>query len=213
MEAGLDMRPVRWITLAWPGLTQLWFSGTAWGLSVACSFAWLFSFAVVSTFVWTELIGPWMKVGVWLLLLVVWVMSLGLSFRQLRQSDPVKERAAADVAFRKAQHEYLTGNWVGAEQQLTQLIETDPQDIDAQLLLATLLRRTGHLTEAASQLRRLEATDGAEKWRSEIDRERKLLDELFHPQTSTNEEQPTTEHQSTTDSRQADDSSAANRAA
>jgi hypothetical protein len=175
------MRWVRWTTLAWPGLTQLWFSGTAWGLSVGCSFAWLACFAVLSTFVWTELVGPWLRIGVWVLLLLVWTLSLGLSFRQLLFSDPGREASRADTLFRKAQREYLNGNWIGAEQLLVELIDANPNDIDAQLLLASVLRRTGQLTEAAGQLRHLEANDEAEKWRNEIDRERKLLDELFHP--------------------------------
>ena len=82
------------------------------------------------------------------------------------------------------------------------------------LLLATLLRRTGQLTEASNQLRRLEATDGAEKWRSEIDRERKLLDELFHPQTEADEsENQISKDNQLTDNQSTDETTAENQAA
>ena len=54
-------------------------------------------------------------------------------------------------------------------------------------MLASLLRRTGQLTEAADRLRRLDATDGAEKWHNEIARERQLLEEQFHKPTNQNE--------------------------
>jgi hypothetical protein len=171
------MRWARWITLVWPGLTQLWFSGTLWGLAVGCGFAWLVNLAVVSTFVWTELIGPWSRIGVWGLLVLVWAGSLSLSFRQLRLRDPAEIRAKAEDLFRRAQGEYLSGNWIGAEQILTELLRIDRQDVDAQMLLVSLLRRTGQLAEAADLLRRLVATEGSEKWQSEIERERGLLEE------------------------------------
>jgi Tetratricopeptide repeat len=176
MEDG-GMRWARWITLVWPGLTQLWFSGTLWGLAVGCGFAWLVNLAVVSTFVWTELIGPWSRVGVWGLLVLVWAGALSLSFRQLQLRDPAEIRAKAEDLFRHAQGEYLSGNWIGAEQLLTEVLRIDRQDVDAQMLLVSLLRRTGQLAEAADQLRRLGATEGSEKWRSEIERERKILED------------------------------------
>jgi cytochrome c-type biogenesis protein CcmH/NrfG len=81
--------------------------------------------------------------------------------------------------FRRASREYLNGNWIKAEQLLTHLIRLNARDVDAQLMLASLLRRTGQLTEASGRLRRLEATDGAEKWRSEIARERHMLEGQF----------------------------------
>jgi hypothetical protein len=181
------MRWARWITLPVPGLTQLWLAGAWWGLAVGLGFAWLVNLAVVSTFVWTELIGPWSRVGVWVLLLLVWAASVFLSFRQLRGSHPENGQATAEDLFRRAGREYLIGNWVKAEQLLTHLIRLNGRDVDAQLMLASLLRRTGQLTEASGRLRRLEATDGAEKWRSEIRRERQWLDELFQKHKPVNE--------------------------
>ena len=100
-------------------------------------------------------------------------------------------RSAEDL-FRRAGREYLTGNWIKAEQLLTHLIRLNGRDVDAQLMLAGLLRRTGQLTEASARLRRLEATDGAEKWRSEIRRERQWLEQLFqNPKRKTSEVQDT----------------------
>jgi hypothetical protein len=173
------MRWARWITPLWPGLTQLWFSGAWWGLAVACGFAWLVNMAVVSTAVWTEWIDPWSRLGVWVLLLVVWSASVVLSFRQLLGLDPEGTAQTAEALFRRAQREYLSGNWIAVEQLLTQLIAANPKDIDGQLLLASLLRSIGQLSEASEQLRKLEGMDGSEKWEHEIQRERKHLDDLF----------------------------------
>ncbi len=102
--------------------------------------------------------------------------------RQLLFSDPGREASRADTLFRKAQREYLNGNWIGAEQLIVKLIDANPNDIDAQLLLASVLRRTGQLTEAAGQLRQLEANDEAENGVTKSTVNEKLLDELFIPQ-------------------------------
>jgi hypothetical protein len=185
------MRLLRWITVVWPGLTQLWLSGAWWGLAIACGFAWLVNLAVVSTFVWTELISPWSRIGVWVLLLLAWSAATVLSVRQLRSSNPEAEQATAEDLFRRASREYLIGNWIKAEQLLTHVIRLNGRDVDAQLMLASLLRRTGQLTEASGRLRRLEATDGAEKWRSEIARERQMLEGQFGKHQTTNSESET----------------------
>ncbi len=188
------MRWARWITLPVPGLAQLWLSGAGWGLALGLTFAWLLNLAVISTFIWTELISPFARVGVWILLLAVWTASAVLSFRQLSGSHQEDGQATAEDLFRRAQREYLIGNWVKAEQLLTHLIRLNARDVDAQLMLASLLRRTGQLTEASGRLRRLEATDGAEKWRSEIKRKRQWLDELFHNHKQANQITTDTRH-------------------
>ncbi|MCC7084579.1 MAG: tetratricopeptide repeat protein [Pirellulales bacterium] len=178
----------RWITIAWPGLTQLWLTGAWWGLALGIAFAWLVNLALVSTFVWTELIDIWSRAGVWGLAAVVWALSAKLSVAQIRRFDPNVSGNDAEDLFRRAGREYLSGNWIAAEQLLTQLVRSNPKDVDAQLMLASLLRRTGQLTEASQRLRRLEATDGAEKWKAEIKRERQLLDEQFHPAAAEEQE-------------------------
>src|SRR5689334_16405343 len=96
------MHRVRWITALWPGLTQLWFAGAWWGLALAVAFAWLVNLAIVSTFVWRELIGPWERMGAWLVLVVVWALSAKLSVRQLQGFDPRASADAAEDLFRRA---------------------------------------------------------------------------------------------------------------
>jgi len=171
------MRVVRWITLLWPGLTDLWLFGGWWGLAIACSFAWLANLAIVSTYLWTDWIGALSRVGVWVLLAVSWAGSVVLSFRQLRGAQSVLGHDGVEDLFRRAQREYLHGNWVQAEQLLSQLTNNDANDAGARLMLVSLLRRTGQFAEASAQLRRLEASDGAAGWQGDIARERKFLEE------------------------------------
>ncbi|HTQ40222.1 MAG TPA: tetratricopeptide repeat protein [Pirellulales bacterium] len=134
----------------------------------------------MSTFVWTEWVDPWQRLGVWVLLLMIWGASVILSFRQLLGFNSDQTAKTAEDLFRHAQREYLSGNWIKAEQLLMQLIGINGKDVDAQLMLASLLRRTGQLAEASERLRRITTLDGAEKWRSEIQRERQLLDDQFN---------------------------------
>jgi cytochrome c-type biogenesis protein CcmH/NrfG len=80
--------------------------------------------------------------------------------------------------FVRAQTEYLKGHWFEAETLLGQLLEEQDSDVDAQLMLATLYRRTRRVEDGQSKLKVLERMDGAEKWALEMAREREMLDRL-----------------------------------
>ena len=122
----------------------------------------------------------WSRAGVWVLLAVGWTVSVVLSFRQLRGNQAVLAEGDVEDLFRRAQREYLHGNWVQAEQLLSQLTNLNAGDAGARLMLVSLLRRTGQLAEAAAQLRRLEASDAAAPWQGDIARERKFLEEQLN---------------------------------
>jgi hypothetical protein len=70
---------------------------------------------------------------------------------------------------------YLKGNWFEAEYFLSGLLAANPRDVDAALMLATLLRHTGRFDEALEGLARLERCEDAERWHWEIGRERDLV--------------------------------------
>ncbi len=89
--------------------------------------------------------------------------------------------------FARAQGEYLKGNWFECEVAINRLLEEKPDDVDARLLLASLLRRLGHGEEARQRLRELATLEGAGKWQLEIAREWQLLSK-----TSTDPAHPTT---------------------
>jgi predicted Zn-dependent protease len=141
--------------------------------------------------------------------MLVWFACTWLSFRQLRDGFGAPNGSAGrEDLFRHAQREYLSGNWIKSEQRLSELLGANPDDVEANLLLASLLRRTGQLTEASGRLRKLETMEGADKWRSELTRERQLLDEQF-------QDHKTTDNQSTEseiEAAQPDDSTSADAA-
>src|SRR5690606_39667294 len=60
-----------------------------------------------------------------------------------------------------AQRHYLQGDWVATERTLHQLLKQDARDAQSRLMLATLWRHQGRLSEAARQLDKLERLETA----------------------------------------------------
>jgi thioredoxin-like negative regulator of GroEL len=81
----------------------------------------------------------------------------------------------------------LKGNWVESEHLICRVLRRAPRDLDAGLMLATLLRHTGRLEEAQRQLDRIVRFEGAHKWALEIRREREFLDEARKARASESE--------------------------
>ncbi len=169
------MRRMRWAIYLWPGLPQLWLRGSWSGLAVAVATAALLDLALLGSFGWSELIGSeWLR-ALWLALGVVWVASAVLSVVGSRRQGLRGQADPAGDAFEKALEQYLKGNWFQAERLLGGLLHSDAGDLDARLMLATLLRHTGRFGEAAAQLDLLTRFEGAGKWEWEVRRERELL--------------------------------------
>jgi hypothetical protein len=107
---------------------------------------------------------------------VAWSVSIGYWTWNDRQRLAAR-RTTDGNTFDDALAEYLKGNWFEAEQKLSFLLRRDEHDIEARLLLATLLRRSKRFDEATNQLNILVGLDGAHRWSLEIHREGELLTE------------------------------------
>ena len=77
--------------------------------------------------------------------------------------------------FRQSLDHYLQGNWFEAQRALGCLLRKNRRDVEARLMLATLLRHTGRPEEAARQLEVLVRLDEARKWELEIRHEWNML--------------------------------------
>jgi thioredoxin-like negative regulator of GroEL len=123
------------------------------------------------------LFSPEIQSLIWLAAGGIWIASAVISagwVAGLRMSGP---SADDEDLFNAAQSEYLKGNWYEAEVALGQLLNHNVVDVEARLMLAALLRRTGRSHEASEQLTRLSRTEGAERWLPEIAQLRKRLAE------------------------------------
>jgi cytochrome c-type biogenesis protein CcmH/NrfG len=146
------------------------------GLVLAVAFAVLLSLLLLASFVWVELVRPFeLRLG-WLALGSVWGGSAAVSLGRAGRTSPEQARAG-EVLFREALSEYLQGNWFEAEAALSRVLGRDKRDVEARLLLATLLRRRRRFDEAANQLDRLERLLDAARWSEEIAAERRWIAE------------------------------------
>ena len=171
------MSRTRWATYLWPGLGPLWKWGDGFGLAVAIGFAALLNLALVASFIWTELFTPEVRTVAWMAVGLLWAGSALVSYGWGRRHPGGHRRRATYDAFGEAQDYYLQGNWHQAQRTLDRLLRKNPRDVDARLMLATLLRHMGRREEAAGQLDRLAMLEDSRKWELEISRERHLLAE------------------------------------
>lgn len=165
---------------SWPGLQSLWQSGQVSGLIQATTFSLLLNLCLVTTCIWPGWIEPGLQRALWLGLCGYWGLSFWAAFRNhgnvTRSGDP-------GALFIKAQDEYLKGDWYGAERILRKLLRWQPQDAEARLMLATLLRHTMRLEEARLELRRLQKVAHAAYWHPELVREWQYLEKLSQQAT------------------------------
>ncbi|HEX3726706.1 MAG TPA: hypothetical protein VHV08_10710 [Pirellulales bacterium] len=170
------MRRVPWVTYFWPGLPQLWGRGLWSALALAIGFGLLLNLLLLTSYVWVELLSRVHLRWSWLALGSLWALSAGLS-ALFAGRMPLSQTTSGEALFRQALSEYLQGSWFEAEAILGRLLRLDPRDVDARLLLATLLRHTARWYEALEQLDRLERLRDADKWAQEIAAERQEIAE------------------------------------
>jgi uncharacterized protein HemY len=152
-------------------------------LVVAAAFGAAVNALLVASFVWTELLPSAARSAAWIVVAVLWVGAV--AFSRVRDRATTRgdgKSGASPDTYPDALAHYLRGNWFEAELALGQLLRRNPRDLEAGLLLATLLRHVGRYDEAQRQLERLERFEGCEKWVVEIGRERQFLHESRQPQ-------------------------------
>jgi hypothetical protein len=161
----------RYLTLVWPGMPWLWLRGSFAGLVLAIAFAVAVDVAVVTTWIWTELVDFRLSLALWTATTVVWLVSTASAITSFPPPIPRGRAAAADALFVKARDAYLARDWLNAETKLRALLDLAPTDGEAQLLLGTLLRRVDRLDEATAALETLSRSDTGGPWRAAIARE------------------------------------------
>jgi hypothetical protein len=153
-------------------------------LAVAVAAAAMLNAVLLGTWYWTDFFAPAMRIISWVLLGAAWCLSAGYWAWRDRAGHPLAGRGSAaspaqggGKLFEEAQQDYLKGNWFEAERKLNLLVRRDEHDLEARLLLATLLRHTKRLDDATHELELLVRLDGAHRWAAEIRREGELLGE------------------------------------
>jgi tetratricopeptide (TPR) repeat protein len=172
------MQKKPWAIYVWPGLPHIWTHGSWPALYVAVMAAVFLIVVMVGSFGWSELIVPPLRTILWMSLAIVWGGAAVYSAIKLRRQDADGNFGSAKDIFNLAMDRYLKGDFYQAERLLLKLLEKNPRDLDARLLLATLMRHTGRIKQASEQLDKLSCFEGAEKWALEIQSEQNRLIEL-----------------------------------
>jgi hypothetical protein len=175
------LNPVVTYTWLWPGLVRAWL-GEWPGLGQAACFALLVDGMLLSTVVWDEVLGSTATGIGWSVVALAWLIGAIAGRRRLKElldsiGDAPQSSNATQDLFPEALNEYLQGNWLVAEEKCRELVRRRRDDVEARLMLATLLRHTERYDEARRALDDLEKFDGAGRWEMEIDCERRLLDD------------------------------------
>jgi hypothetical protein len=144
------------------------------GLVLAMAFAVVLDVAILTTWVWAEFIDLQVSVGIWTAAAVIWLVATVSAIVSFPPPIPARD-AAADAAFVKARDAYLARDWLAAEKKLRALLVMSPTDGEAQLLLATMLRRVGRTAEAKTALEKLSRSDSGAAWQAAIAREMALI--------------------------------------
>jgi hypothetical protein len=165
-------------TAVWPGLARLWLRGEVGGLLTAVGFALLLNFALITTFVWPQLLSrqlpEWLVPAMaWFGVVCFWVVGVraGVEIAAAIARATVPADAESTSLLRQAQLDYLKGHLIEAETRLTSLLSRTPGDVEAWLLLASVQRRSKRPAEARQSLTKLAELSGSIVWSEEVGRE------------------------------------------
>jgi len=137
---------------------------------------------LIATFMGRELqtarISAMVAVASWLS--VLGFLALGTSWLrrdwQELQGRPPTVDSEPETLLREAQHEYLKGHCLEAETLVAKLIARCPRDVEARLLLASVMRRTKRWNQAQTTLVELRAEPRAAAWLPEIESELRQIE-------------------------------------
>lgn len=176
-------------TAVWPGLARLWLRGEVGGLLTAIGFALLLNFALITTFVWPQLLArqfpPWLvPTMAWIAVVCFWVVGVRAGAQIAAAIAQATQPADAEstTLLRQAQLDYLKGHLIEAETRLTTLLHRTPGDVEAWLLLASVQRRSKRPAEARQSLTKLAELSGSIVWSEEVRRELAKIQTQEHEQ-------------------------------
>ncbi len=168
----------RWMVYAWPGLAQIDRRAEVSGLLLAMLFTMGLNFLLAATFVWHELVANQVLGAFWWMLGVSWLVCVVMN---VRRDSYFRSRVGSDGAldlFSAANKEYLRGRFKQSREILQSLIDLNPRDAEARLLLTTIATREGRLDDCDRELRQMQRLSSAAMWRAEIRQQWKRVEQL-----------------------------------
>lgn len=163
------------LSCLWPGLPALWYRGDLLACVVAILFAMSLNFLLIASWHWPLWFSPMLIRSLWFVAGFVWLAGCVHSMIYWNSiTSKVYFDADKDV-FPDAQVEYLKGNWFEAEGILHQVLARNSRDVEAALLMVSVLRHTHRYTQAIAWIERLRLLESASRWRQELDSESRKI--------------------------------------
>ncbi|GIW93034.1 MAG: hypothetical protein KatS3mg110_1075 [Pirellulaceae bacterium] len=172
------MRLWRALASIWPGGRRLVRDGAGDAFWLAGGFAMLVNAAIYLEWVAPDAFIPSVRVLAWICVGAYWVWAYQ-SDRARAEQGFIAGDDQHETTFRQAQKAYLQRDWSGAERLLRKLLANVADDLEARLLLVSVLRRAGRREEALRELRRVGRRPGSHRWQWELERERQLLEAVM----------------------------------
>ncbi|MDE0818432.1 MAG: hypothetical protein OSA92_12275 [Pirellulaceae bacterium] len=189
-----------WLRGQWTGLALAAGFGVLFNLALTCQFMWIETVPSLSLDVIWSCVGLCWSIGAIDGFRIICKHATQLQIRRqfnrdytnhtasetvsnapplLDPSDEHEAVASPDISdelFLDARNQYFKGNWFESESIINQILTESPHDIEARLLLITLLRHTNRIEKSLIQITEIQKWDNVKQWDFEIKRELELLE-------------------------------------
>ena len=155
-------------TYLWPGLPQLTKRGTWTALFWALATAFLADGVIITRFIWPETFNLFWDNVILGAFTGVYVIGCIVSYQIEKVRDASSQNTNNTDLFPEAQKRYLEGKYFEAEQALVKLLNNNPEDIAARMLLIDLLIVNRRLEEALNVLQQTLDFPEAIPWKWEL---------------------------------------------
>jgi hypothetical protein len=157
----------------WPGTLAAWRLGDVRSLVIAIAFGLIVCTAWIGTTIWPMWLDPWKIWGLWSLVAAGALVSCSHNAIVGLLSRPKNNIGCPLDQWKIAQECYLQANYFEAERIVQPFAFGNSPDVDAGLLLSSILRRTERYQQAIELLDQLALLDDAWRWHDEIAKEKR----------------------------------------
>jgi hypothetical protein len=158
----------------WPGTLIAWRHGDVRALLIAWLFGLCLNVAWIGSTLWPMWMSPMRLTILWGALITVSVLSAAYAALRGHLAQPTAAAGCPNDRLLQAQEFYLQANYFEAEQILLPYCRSTDLDIEAALLLASILRRTERYPQAVELLEEMALLDRSWRWQDEIEQEKRL---------------------------------------
>ncbi|MBM3967281.1 MAG: hypothetical protein FJ308_19790 [Planctomycetes bacterium] len=158
----------------WPGTLAAWRLGEARSLLIAIAFGLILCTAWVGTTIWPMWLDGWKIGALWTLVAAGSLLSCAHNAMAGLLSRPKNHPGCPIDQWTLAQEHYLQANYFEAERILLPFAFGKSTDVEAGLLLSSIMRRTERYQQSVELLDQLALLDDAWKWHEEIAKEKRL---------------------------------------